>query len=39
MGEKGSIAPEKFDSLKDSKDKFLEQLVWWADALKTARAK
>lgn len=37
VNEKGMVKPELFEPLKDSKDNFLNQLVWWAKALKTAR--
>lgn len=35
--EAGNLKPGAFDSLKGTADNFLEQLLWWGDALKTAR--
>jgi NAD(P)H-dependent FMN reductase len=38
VNEKGAAAGlELFEPLRDSKENFLNQLVWWARALKTAR--
>lgn len=37
MNEKAPVKPELFESLKNAKDNFLNQLLWWARALKAAR--
>ncbi len=37
VDDRGNLKPGAFDYLKDNKDKFLSQLIWWAKALKTAR--
>lgn len=37
LDEKGNLKKDTFDSLEGGVKKFLDQLVWWAKALKTAR--
>lgn len=37
VDDKGDLKVGAFDSLKNSKEKFLTQLLWWAKALKAAR--
>lgn len=37
LDENGELKAGAFDSLKTNADNFLNQLIWWAKALKTAR--
>ena len=38
LDEKGNLKESAFDPMRDSAEKFLDQLLWWAKALKAARA-
>jgi NAD(P)H-dependent FMN reductase len=38
MKENVPASPELFEPVNATKDTFIEQLIWWASALKTARA-
>lgn len=37
VDQQGNMQPGYFDSLKDASENFLNQLIWWAKALKVAR--
>ena len=37
LDEKGNLKPGSFDSYKETANNFIDQLIWWAQALKSAR--
>lgn len=37
LDEKGNLKEGALDQMKDSSNKMLDQLIWWAKALKNAR--